>query len=325
MNSFKVNSSIEIREFGPDDSLEEARELINATMNRMERRAHYGGTAEIVKRYIYSGYGAWEGDKMVAFVGINLSDETRHAALEFGCLVEYEPVLKELVEKSEAFVRRKDGKRLMAQVILHFGQVRNPFISLFESCGFTSDEYLMTTTNMDLRNWDAPKDFDSSGIEPATKEEIDQVRQILEEDGEEYLAKMFVTQFSIHPNYKRHRPDHVFLVLRPVNVENAHKPASSHTEIVGIAYYRVHAFEKNKEDHYVSSAFGIHFRPKYKISREEKRRFLQGAYLSMKQLGVKVVVSTMNFKHFDIFAAIAAEGFEHMNTQNHSLLLSKDL
>jgi len=71
-------------------------------------------------------------------------------------------------------------------------------------------------------------------------------------------------------------------------------------EITAIAYYKVKKVNKNS-DILSATAFNLHFRPQFDLSRNEKKQFLRGILLSMKQLGLHSVNSLMSLKNVDTF------------------------
>lgn len=304
-----------IRQLQEEDDFEAIRSLMSRTLNRMNPTLHYGGTIENIKMFYrnQSGFIAEENETIVGFAGVLLTKD--HGGIQYGYEEGCESAVAELIDQCAQFVRERGGTRLLTNVSLKFGQVRSRIISVLESIGFVSEEYVNSSFNMDLTRWEVPEDFYNDRIEPATDLQIDEIREILKEDGEDYLARMFTTQFSINPNYTRPERDYVFLVLKDKDSD----------EIAGISYYRVHIYNKNDTETVLATACGLHFRPKSKVDRAEKRRFLQGTYLSMKQLGIRRAVSQMIFHQFDLYAAIAAEGFYSITSQNNHLVMTKTL
>lgn len=148
--------------------------------------------------------------------------------------------------------------------------------------------------------------LDTSGIEPAMAMNYDEIRQVLIEDGEDEMAFLFQRQYAPIQGQ-----DEVILTLRD-EVSN---------EIAGIAYYRVSVFNKDKDDESLyATAFGIHIRPKFDITRDEISRFLQGTLSSMKQLTLDHVVTRITLKNFAVFSAMVREGFHNEEWENANVL-----
>lgn len=63
-------------------------------------------------------------------------------------------------------------------------------------------------------------------------------------------------------------------------------------EIIGMASYFVDLANKGtRNEFYEAYAFNLHFRPKYDLKKDEKRRLLHAALLSTRQLGVLHVIT----------------------------------
>ncbi|TMV43813.1 hypothetical protein FE783_34155 [Paenibacillus mesophilus] len=264
---------------------------------------------QLKKQYCYPNLSnmafiAVEDDTIVAFMGVISSKVTTNGHIECGFLVGYESKLDELLIKCVAFARERGGHKIYKFTSTKFGQVRNKEIALWERLGFTSDEYALITTTLDLRKWKESEDFDASGIESAIELDYDNILRIFIEDGEHEMAELFQNQYSPTKN-----PDRVVLTLRD----------KATNEIAGIAYYRVVLCNKGtKNEFFDASAFGLHIRPEFLLNRHEIRRFLQGSLISMKQLNLYHVITRITLKNFRVFAAMVTEGFhnEHLESAN---------
>ncbi|MGZ9584308.1 hypothetical protein [Paenibacillus marinisediminis] len=131
------------------------------------------------------------------------------------------------------------------------------------------------------------------------------IQQMLLEDGEDNMAEL------VGNVYDRERtPDEIVLTLRD----------KGSSEISGIAYYRVNIYDSGNSKELHASAFGLHFRPRFEVSSKEKKRLLHAALLSMKQLNVQCVMTRMTLKHFDVFSALVAEGFNNNKLENANII-----
>lgn len=303
----------QIRAVKETDDFEAIFNLINETLQRFSGdRATYGLKGDALKNkycnpnLFNQAFIAVQDDTIVAFMGVFPSKVSKNGYLEYGYSIGYEHLLNDLLVECTTLVRERGGNKIYNFTSTKFGQVRNKGITLWESLGFTSDEYAYITTMLDLRKWIEPEDFDASGIEPSIENNYETIKQMLIEDGEDAMAELFQNQYA-----PIHNPDQVVLVLRDKAAD----------EIAGIAYYRVTKSNiGSKNECLDASAFGLHIRPKFLLHRHEIRRFLQGSLASMKQLHAHHVITRITLKNFHVFAAMIAEGFHNENLENASII-----
>ncbi|UVI29300.1 hypothetical protein [Paenibacillus spongiae] len=300
--------SITVREVTPDDDADDLLKLINDTLQRYVKN----NTITVTGAIEPPAYVAVCDGQIVAVAEISLSEFSRNGNLAYGYLADCEDALPALVDECGSYVVRHGGSKLFAWVNTKFGQVRNEAITVLERCGFQSDEYSTITCQLSLTDWSAPDSFDADGIEAVTDMETGKLNAILLEDGEDAMAELVNRQFPAGPSRSR-----VTLGIR--NQETG--------EIAGLAYYEVFLYRPDAEEAYFEAiGFGLHFRPKYKVAKADKKRLLQGALQSMKQLDVRHVLTRMTLNHFDVFAAMAAEGFTNDTLEElNSLRLTKNV
>jgi hypothetical protein len=183
------------------------------------------------------------------------------------------------------------------------GQIRNNEITLWESHGFYCNQfYHVFVDKRNIDSWKPPENLDLSKIQVPSKIEIEEISTILEEDNEYFLAEEF------RGNFAQLAPDHVFLCLY-----------DNEKQIKGIAYYKVWA----KEGAFFATAFGIHCRPKYDVSREEICQLIQATLVSMQQIGVTAAWSRVSSQNFNTILVLSAEGFEL--SPNHNVMMVKSV
>jgi hypothetical protein len=78
-----------------------------------------------------------------------------------------------------------------------------------------------------------------------------------------------------------------------------------------------------KEGDFFAAAFGIHFRPKYNVSREEIYQLIQATLVSMQQIGVTAAWSRVSSQNFNTILVLSAEGFEL--SPNHNVMMVKSV
>ena len=310
---------VQIRDVREADDFEKIYVIINDTYQRFSvDNVTYGQTGAGLKQIFgdpdspNKGFIAEKDGSIVAFMGVYPKGETNNGLIECGYLDEYESILEPLLDKCMAVVQEKNGVKVYKFTSTLFGQVRNKQISLWEKLGFTSDEYSLITTMLYLSKWNVPDMLDTKGIEPALEMNYDEIKQMLIEDGNDEMAELFQRQYS--PNQGQ---DQVILTLKDTNSN----------EISGIAYYRVSVLDKGMDQESLgATAFGIHVRPKYIVTRDEISRFVQGSLASMKQLNIDQVITRITLKNFAIFSAMVAEGFHNEGLENANVLrLSKSI
>ncbi|MCQ6563287.1 hypothetical protein [Paenibacillus mendelii] len=310
------HNSLEVREVRPDDDFDYLLKLINDTLMRyVKHSVEFTGLAisssELAQKYAeQKAFVALCDGKTVAVAEIRLSAFSKNGNLMYGYSDGNEDALHALIDECERYVANQGGSKLFAYVNTKFGQVRNSEITMLERCGFIPDEYSYITCQLSLTGWTAPDCFVADGIEPVTALDTEQINALLLEDGEDEMAELFNRQFSTGQSRNR-----VMLCIRD----------QASGEMAGIAYYEIYNYYPTPEEAYFhASAFGLHFRPKFVVDKTEKKRLLQGALQSMKQLDVRHVITKMTLNHFDVFAAMATEGFTNDTMEElNSLRLTK--
>ncbi|RKN79248.1 hypothetical protein [Paenibacillus ginsengarvi] len=297
---------ITIRELHKDDDFTTIKRLIKETYKRLENHdiGVFTESADMIKEQFFptvssptssvgKGFvGADDNGIVVIFMGVVLSPSSRNGYLLFGCTEDSENSLHSLIDKCYDSIRDYGGKKLLHFVHILPGQIRNRHLSFWERYGFISDEYYQITLALPLSNWEVPPDFDPSGITVNDVTSEDMTR-ILEEDHELAQVEEFKDQFS------EKRPDYVFLTLR--------NPESN--GIDGFAYYKIiNSMQNSKFD---ALGFGIHYRPSY---YHDRRKLVQAALISMKQLSLGSVVCRVSSRHYATFTAMLMEGFSHSAT-----------
>ncbi|MFF2093898.1 hypothetical protein [Paenibacillus sp. NPDC058174] len=309
------SKAIKIREVTSNDDLVYLLQLINETLQRyVKNTVYYLSADDYLKDRAadQNMYVAISDENIVAVTDIRLSSSSRNGVLTYGFVDGYEFVLNELIEKCGIYITSNGGSKMIAFSYVKFGQIRNAEISLLEKWGFISDEYSSMTCELALDNWNAPESLDIAGIEPISFSGAERINEILHEDGEEEMAELYTRQIS--PAQLRNR---VVLGIQDDKTQ----------EIAGLAYYEVFQYSPSPEESiFQACGFGLHFRPKFEINKAEKRRLIQCALQSMKQLDVQHVLTKMTLKHFDVFAAMVMEGFTNNNLEQlNTLRLTKTL
>ncbi|WIV17230.1 hypothetical protein QPK24_12270 [Paenibacillus polygoni] len=313
-----MNNSNVVRQLSENDNFDLLLSLINQTANRYNPDPKFLGigmtVSELKDSYFSSGtnkegYVVEKEGKVIAVMGVSLSEVTSNGYIEFGVAEGHEEVLRGLTDKCSSIVNQKGGKKLFRFASSKFGQIRNREITLWEQLGFNSEEFSDIIISLDLRDWNVPDDFHNENIYPATDMELSDIRQILIDDEEELIAELVSKQFVTKS------PDQIVLTMMDKETK----------ELVGIAYYRVIiANEGSNNEFFDASGFGIHFRPRYQLDKSEKERLLHASLLSMKQLGIYHVYSRITLKNFEIFSMLIREGFDDPGIdQNCTVLLFK--
>lgn len=299
---------VNVRAVRETDDFDAIYNLVNDTSQR------FSGDTEVVVgssgtefKKIYSdpsspdqGFIYEEGNNIVAFMGISPSSMTKNGYIEVGFLDGCEHRLSDLLLECIPVVQNNGGTKIFKFTFTKFGQVRNKEITLWEKLGFISDEYSLITTQLDLRTWKEPDEFDATGIEPALTMDYEDIKQMLTEDGEDEMAELFQNQYS-----PVHNHDQVVLTLKDKNTG----------DIAGIAYYRM-----NNGEFLNVAGFGVHIRPQFALPRDEITRFVQGCLVSMKQLDCVHVITRITLKNFNTFSSMIAEGFHNEGLENANVM-----
>lgn len=298
------NSVYVIRALHKNDDFEEIRRLLEHTRKKYtnDDRMSVPSAEELKNDYFPTEpsrveYGPKKGfisvkdGNPVAFMGISLNNATKNGFVEYGILENDEATLHSLIEKCCDVVTENGGNKIYYFAFTQFGQIRNPEITQFEKFGFISDEFSNCSTHLALNHWEEPQELDTSNIYADRNIDLTDIEEMLVEDGELSMAEQFKNSYS------EQTPDVVILTLK--NADN---------EMTGFAYYKVRLAHPSHTDP-SANAFGIHFRPKYHLTLNEKRRLLHAALRSMKQLNAASVTTLMSLKNFETFVILANEGF----------------
>jgi hypothetical protein len=301
-----------IREISVHD-LEVVRDIVQLTSRRFvfDSRFEVADIDVLNEDYISNptgkGFVAEVASVIVAFMGVSASESTGSGALRYGYEDNYVHITQDLLDRCASFINSQGGKKVYYFAITPFGQIRNKEITMFEQLGFISADYANTSTLLFLDNWKEPENLDTTGIVPDTYSDIEMFRKILIEDGESVTAEQFM---NANPN---RLSDTIFLTLQDKDTNT----------IWGFVHYKVARIQATGPRKASAVAFGVHFRPKYDLPLKEKRRLVQAALLSMKQLDLFSVVTHLTVKHFDTFVILATEGFDDFLT--NTVRLVKDI
>ncbi|WP_193556151.1 hypothetical protein [Paenibacillus ginsengarvi] len=298
-----------IRELRDTDDFSRIRDLIKNSLRQMrnDQKTHYVSTPEHLRSQFFGedraawaanrGFVSMHQERIVAFAGVYVSENSKNGLLSIGFESGYEEALQPLLDRCSEVTQAQGGQRIGRFITLDPGQIRNDEITFWERYGFRADPYFHALLKLEVDEWSAPEHLNIDGVHPANLAEITDIIRILNDDGEEYLADEF------RETYSSLTPDHVFLTLKD--------PGSG--AITGIAYYRVSKFKDQGNgktyDGYGAWQTGIHFRPNARLDRHEKRRFIQAVIASMKQLDVIFASGRVSSRDYDCLLELFAEGF----------------
>lgn len=302
--------NIMIRKITENEDFERLLQMMNDTAKRFNPDPKFYGfgmtSQELKKDYSKPndshGFVAVDNGMIVAFMGVYLSPITKNGHLVCGYIEGYEANLNDLVSKCLLVVRENGGSKLFNFASSKFGQIRNSEITFWEKLGFYSEEYANVTLMLSINEWNEPTGFNKSNIALVSNEELDLIKQLLVEDGESSTAELIDNNLS---------KKHVILSLR-----------DEHSgEITGLVHYYVDLVNKGTTNEFLDAyAFTIHFRPRYDLSKLEKRRLLHAALLSAKQLGVYHVITRITLKNFEVFSLLIREGFDDVGMEKNSTI-----
>jgi hypothetical protein len=286
-----------IRNITAEDDFQQLLQMMKDTAKRLNPDPFFMGLATTVQdlkeNYTVianNGFVAEDNGTVVGFMGVSLSPITKNGYIEFGCMEGYEYIAAKLMERCQSVIRVNGGEKIFKFALSKFGQIRNKEITFWEQVGFTSEEYSNIALCLDIRDWNEPNDFHNTNIGPASDEELEEIKQILIEDGELTIAEI------VHKPKK----EKVLLTMRDEKTN----------DVLGLAYYYVDLVNRGTENEFYDAyAFTLHFRSRYDINKEEMRRLLHAALFSAKQLGVLHVITRITLKNFANFALMVREGF----------------
>lgn len=292
-----------IREVREDDDFDQIRTML---MEHRKNRASRSGVRgwffpETDKR---KGYVAELDSNIIAFALLDIRG--RDGVIEYAMQQAYTDnldLMNGLVQKCANVIIERGGRYLSYFVTTEFGQLRTREIYLLERLGFRiSDEYMRVSARLSMQDWHVPEDMHTEHIN-AEAFELEDVYRLMVEDGNVPNALIFRHQF------RTAEPSNVFLTLR-----------NDRQELLALAYYKVKKVTPGS-DVLSAVAFNLHVRPEFRVTKAEKRRFLQGVLLSMRQLDVQKVHSLMSLKHADHFTLLVREGFDDI--QHNFFALTK--
>lgn len=238
---------------------------------------------------------------IVAFATVGISSASSNGYFEYGVSDASPTHLGRLIDCCRRAVLEAGGSRLYAVKSMRLGEIRNPRISFMESIGFEcSPYYHVFGTHDQVGDW-APlqSELDYSRIKPVEDLSAKQIADLLEQDGEPFLAEEFQGQFA------ERTPDHVFLGLYDESGKN----------LKGISYYKVW----ERDGSYSAMALGIHFRPSESCESTDIRLLISATMISLQQLNVTSVWTRVSSQHMQQLFELYAAGFEF--AQTHSVVL----
>jgi hypothetical protein len=297
-----------VRNITAQDDFEQLLQMMNDTAKRLNPDPLFMGSGTTVQdlkeNYTVitnNGFVAEENATVVGFMGVSLSPITKNGYIEFGCMEGYEYTVAKLMERCQSVIRVYGGEKIYKFALSKFGQIRNKEITFWEQVGFTSEEYSNIILCLDIRDWNEPNDFHNTNISPVSDEELEEIKQILIEDGEISIAE------TVH-NTKKEK---VILTMRDEKTN----------DVLGLAYYFIDLVNRGTENEFYDAfAFTLHFRSRYNINKEEMRRLLHAALLSTKQLGVLHVITRITLKNFANFALMIREGFDEVGIDKNCIV-----
>lgn len=299
-----------IRELRQDDDYSRISELIYQSISRFRDvkkvrcapnpdylRGDYFG--EDGTDPLRQGYVAVKNGLIVAFAGVHLAEPSNNGLLSVGFENGYEEDMSRLLDLCAETVRDSGGQRISRFVSLKPGHIRNEEISFWERYGFRADPFFQALIKLEVDEWTPPASLDTSFVQPIGPTEWSEIVRILDEDEEDVLAD------EIRQTNGRLSPDHVFLTMKDETTG----------EISAIAYYQISRFKDKRKDGKVYDGLGawetgVHFRPRHRLSRQQKRRFIRAVLSSMKQLNVIFASGRASSRDFDGFVELFAEGFD---------------
>jgi hypothetical protein len=257
----------------------------------------------ILKGLSLSGFVAEKNGVISAFATVGISPQSHNGYMDYGFIHDCDFMLEGLIECCGIIVKEAGGNKLYQTTSMPLGQIRNNQITILESHGFRCNQfYHVFVDNRNMDSWKSPEDLDLNSIQVPSQIEINEIAVILDQDKEFFLAEEF------RGNFAQSTPDHVFLCLY-----------DKEKEIKGVSYYKVW----QKDESLFAMAFGIHFRPKYEVNREEVRQLIQATLVSMQQIGVSAAWSRISSQNFNTILVLSAEGFELF--PEHSVMMVKSV
>lgn len=196
--------------------------------------------------------------------------------------------LEPLINACTAYIQHNGGHTVYCYSDILPGQIHNADIEFWVNYGFKPEPYYAQWVVMnDFLKWQPPADLEVDRVLPANDLDIDNILEILEEDGERYIAENIRYEFS------EWTPEHVFIKL-----------CNTDGEIDGVAYYKV-----NRDRG--TNTLGIHIRPKANDQSHylEIQRFVRCTLMSMKQLNLSYAGTRMSSRNLMSIIALCAEGF----------------
>jgi hypothetical protein len=304
-----TQSNAVIREVQAEENLLNIRDLITETRQHYSHNQAVNYSAQFLKKWIFpedskaspqvKAFVIEEQGELTGVMAVEIRGKS--GMLEYGIKQSSHEHLAGLVEKCSKVIEEHGGDRLFIFANTQFGQIRNLEIIKFEQLGFRiSDQYMRVSTRLLMEDWLAPEQLDTVRIQVENRLRLGDIHSIMLEDDAGPDAVIFNYQFS-----PRFQPNTVLLTMRNEN-----------DEVMAIAYYKVF---RRDQGLFSAAAFNLHFRPRFSLSRKQKRSFLQGVLTTMKQLDIQVVNSLMSLKNVDNFTLMVREGFDEINSNFFSL------
>ncbi|MFC3772523.1 hypothetical protein ACFOSW_28040 [Paenibacillus sp. GCM10012303] len=298
------NSKLIIREVRQDDDFEQMASWLKANGRSAALHADQVRTMFFPKTWPFprKSYVTEVESKIVAMMMLDLRD--RHGVITCTIQeadVDHLEVLNGMLEKCADDILERGGTYLAYFAQTEFGQLQNRELYLLERLGFrTADEYMRISARLSMDEWEPPEVLDTASMCVDTLS-LEEVHRILTDDGNAPNAIIFQHQFQTVET------SNVILTLR-----------NDQREITAIAYYKVKKVDPSS-DVLSATAFNLHFRPAFELTKQEKRQFLQGVLYSMKQLDIRKVNSLMSLKHVDVFTLMVREGFDEIRSSFFAL------
>jgi len=303
------DTGYQIRRVREDDNFKLIRNLIYDTRKNYYKDDRWGIASADMMREAYisephadqetsskRGFIGEKDGQIIGFMGVTFSETTHNGVIEYGIAEDNPLLMNELLQRCSNEVKGAGGSKLFYFAYTEFGQIRNPELSWMERYGFVSDEFATFNSSFIVRDWDEPTSLDLTHITAEPDIDLEQLRQLLVEDGEEAAAYRFQLL------YTENTPDKVIITLR-----------DEEGLIAGFAYYRVYT---EPEQQPLANAFGVHIRPRYRQDIDGQMRLIRAALSSMKQLQIEHVITSMSLRHPETLAILVREGFQDflMNT-----------
>lgn len=294
-----------IREVKTDDDFVQIRNLIEETRRFNTQNPNFKlGPADAIKRWIFpegpqdlppkvKGFVLEEDGAIAGFMNVEFRG-AEGGVLDYGIRPQSRAHIGALVDACSRAILDRGGNRLSLFAFTSFGQFRSPEVELFERFGFRyADQFMRVSARLELKNWEAAEGLTTDGVTAENDLSPEMIHSVLLADGATTDAIIFNFQYRT-----RFEPSTVILTLR-----------NEQQEPMAYAFYKVKKATPAR-DIISATAFNVHFRPQFELSREQQRNFVQGALASMKQLDIKVAHTLMTLQNANKFTLLVREGFD---------------